>query len=75
MDYSPNRCQHMFSLCQRERMRTVLESTGWRRSLWEGNDALRSVDDALLALENNIGFTSANSAYSGCSAHGFSLGT
>ena len=71
MDYSSHRCQHMFSLCQRERMRTVLERTGWRRSLWEGNDALRSVDDALLALENNIGFTSANSAYNDCSAHVF----
>ena len=47
MDYSADRCQHMFTLCQRERMRTVLERTGWRRSLWENNDVLRSVDDVL----------------------------
>ena len=68
MDYSPSRCRHMFSLCQREHMRTVLESTDWRRSLWENNDALRSVDEALRQIENNIGFTSANSAYNGCPA-------
>ena len=68
MDYSADRCQHMFTLCQRERMRTVLDRTGWRRSLWENNDVLRSVDDVLLAMENNIGFTSANSAYNGCPA-------
>ena len=66
MDYSPNRCRRMFSLCQRERMRTVLETTGWRRALWEKNDALTPVDAALTQKVNNIGFTSANSSYNGC---------
>ena len=66
MDYSADRCQHMFTLCQRERMRTVLESTTFRRTLWEGNDALTPVDDALLVLENNIGFTSLNGRHDNC---------
>ena len=66
MDYAADRCRHMFTLCQRERMRTVLESTTFRRTLWEGNDALRSVDDALLQIQNNIGFTSSGSFHLDC---------
>ena len=66
MDYSPDRCQQMFTVCQRERMRTVLESTTFRRTLWEGNDALTPVDDALLQLQNNVGFTSSRSFHLDC---------
>ena len=66
MDYTPDRCQQMFTQCQRERMRTVLESTTFRRTLWEGNDALTPVDDALLVLENNIGFTAFGRRHDNC---------
>ena len=66
MDYVPDRCQHMFTVCQRERMRTVLESTTFRRTLWEGNDALAPVDDALLQIQNNIGFTSLGLRHDNC---------
>ena len=72
MDYSADRCQHMFTLCQRERMRTVLESTTFRRTLWELNDALTPVSEALLELENNIGFTSLNGRHDAL-RHGRSL--
>ena len=67
MDYSPNRCQHVFTLCQRERMRTVLESTSFRRTLWDGNDALTPVDPALTQKVNNVGFTSFDRNYFNCS--------
>ena len=66
MDYVPDRCQHMFTVCQRERMRTVLESTTFRRTLWEDNDALMPVDDALLQIQNNIGFTSFGFRHDNC---------
>ena len=66
MDYSPDRCQQMFTQCQRHRMRTVLESTTFRRTLWEGNDALTPVDDALLQLQNNVGFTSSGTFHANC---------
>ena len=60
--------QTLFTLCQRERMRTVLETAPARRSLWENNDALVPVPTALRQLTDNAGFISPDREYNGCNS-------